>query len=238
MAEGSARLVSLDLQPMAPLRNTTTLQADITIPSTIPLVLSHLRTAGASSSSTDIQKADLVICDGAPDVTGVHDLDAYLHYQLLLAAITLTLTILRKGGTAVYKVFLSPMDPKGEMLRSQLAPLFGDAGEEVLLDLDAAESRDAPYGAAEDERRQKGVWICKPRSSRAGSGGKHLELLLAGGILGVDRKPRTHLWRPALTIRGILGLSRIHSLFGPTTRDLLSRSSRGTGAADDGYHHA
>jgi tRNA (cytidine32/guanosine34-2'-O)-methyltransferase len=70
----------------------TILQTDITIPSTIPLVLKAL---GG-------RKADLVVCDGAPDglylcvssprshvlidpVTGVHDLDAYLHSQLLLA---------------------------------------------------------------------------------------------------------------------------------------------------------
>lgn len=67
------------------------MQTDITIPSTIPLVLNAL---GG-------RKADLVVCDGAPDgelccclghftwaddtVTGVHDLDAYLHSQLLLA---------------------------------------------------------------------------------------------------------------------------------------------------------
>ena len=30
-------------------------------------------------------KADLVVCDGAPDVTGLHDLDEYVQAQLLLA---------------------------------------------------------------------------------------------------------------------------------------------------------
>jgi tRNA (cytidine32/guanosine34-2'-O)-methyltransferase len=117
----------------------------------------------------------LVICDGAPDVTGVHDLDAYLHYQLLLAAITLTLTILRKGGTAVYKVFLSPMDPKGEMLKSQVAPLFGGLMGDLEVDMGGeggASDVDRVYGRVEDERRQHGVWMCKPRSSRAGSGGE------------------------------------------------------------------
>lgn len=51
------RVVSCDLQPMAPLPNITTLQTDITLPSTIPLVLDAL---GG-------RKADLVVCDGAPD---------------------------------------------------------------------------------------------------------------------------------------------------------------------------
>lgn len=31
------------------------------------------------------EKADLVICDGAPDVTGLHDMDEYVQAQLLLA---------------------------------------------------------------------------------------------------------------------------------------------------------
>ena len=29
--------------------------------------------------------ADLVVCDGAPDVTGLHDLDEYIQSHLLLA---------------------------------------------------------------------------------------------------------------------------------------------------------
>ena len=29
--------------------------------------------------------ADLVVCDGAPDVTGLHDLDEYVQSQLLVA---------------------------------------------------------------------------------------------------------------------------------------------------------
>ena len=29
--------------------------------------------------------ADLVVCDGAPDVTGLHDMDEYIQAQLLLA---------------------------------------------------------------------------------------------------------------------------------------------------------
>ena len=31
------------------------------------------------------ERADLVVCDGAPDVTGLHDLDEYIQAQLLLA---------------------------------------------------------------------------------------------------------------------------------------------------------
>lgn len=168
LASGQAKLVSLDLQPMAPLRHTTTLQADLTTPCTIPLVLSHL----------DNRKADLVICDGAPDVTGVHDLDAYLHHQLLMAAFTLTLAILQKGGTAVYKIFLSPLDPHAAGLREQVRVFFPGEEDEGgwFEEYDQEEDGDeegAKKGFGKDmEGRRGGVWVRKPRSSRKGSGGE------------------------------------------------------------------
>lgn len=31
------------------------------------------------------EKADLVVCDGAPDVTGLHDWDEYMQIQLLMS---------------------------------------------------------------------------------------------------------------------------------------------------------
>ena len=49
--------------------------------------------------------ADLVVCDGAPDVTGLHDIDEYLQAQLLLAALNITTHVLKPGGTFVAKIF-------------------------------------------------------------------------------------------------------------------------------------
>lgn len=49
--------------------------------------------------------ADLVVCDGAPDVTGLHDIDEYIQAQLLLAALNITTCVLRPGGTFVAKIF-------------------------------------------------------------------------------------------------------------------------------------
>ncbi|OXG37176.1 tRNA (cytidine32/guanosine34-2'-O)-methyltransferase [Cryptococcus neoformans Bt15] len=174
------RVVSCDLQPMAPLPNITTLQTDITLPSTIPLVLDAL---GG-------RKADLVVCDGAPDVTGVHDLDAYLHSQLLLAALTLSLTLMAPGATLIFKIFLSPLDPHAEFLASQLRCFFSSPFPE---DNDEEENEFGQYGEFEEEAesagqegegekkrnvgkqgydpqgRRGGVWVRKPRSSRQGS---------------------------------------------------------------------
>ena len=45
-----------------------------------------------------------MICDGAPDVTGLHDIDEYVQAQLLLAALNITTHVLKPGGTFVAKV--------------------------------------------------------------------------------------------------------------------------------------
>ena len=68
-------------------------------------------------------RADLVVCDGAPDVTGLHDIDEYIQValkkffvqtnikcnphqaQLLLAALNISTHVLRSGGTFVAKIF-------------------------------------------------------------------------------------------------------------------------------------
>ncbi|XP_014662343.1 PREDICTED: putative tRNA (cytidine(32)/guanosine(34)-2'-O)-methyltransferase [Priapulus caudatus] len=51
------------------------------------------------------EAADLVVCDGAPDVTGLHDVDEYIQAQLLLAALNITTHVLKRGGTFVAKIF-------------------------------------------------------------------------------------------------------------------------------------
>jgi tRNA (cytidine32/guanosine34-2'-O)-methyltransferase len=100
------RIVSIDLQPMSPLEGVTTLRADITHPSTIPLMLKALDpdTYDSKDNSTS-NPVDLVISDGAPDVTGLHDLDIYVQSQLLWAALNLALCVLKPGGKFVAKIF-------------------------------------------------------------------------------------------------------------------------------------
>lgn len=100
------RIVAIDLQPMSPLEGITTLRADITHPSTVPLLLQALDPdtydPSARAPSTPV---DLVISDGAPDVTGLHDLDIYVQSQLLWAALNLALCVLKPGGKFVAKIF-------------------------------------------------------------------------------------------------------------------------------------
>ncbi|XP_059693387.1 LOW QUALITY PROTEIN: putative tRNA (cytidine(32)/guanosine(34)-2'-O)-methyltransferase [Haemorhous mexicanus] len=113
-SEGSpAQVVAVDLQAMAPLPGVLQIQGDITKASTAQEIRRHF----------EGHPADLVVCDGAPDVTGLHDLDEYIQAQLLLAALNITTHVLKKGGTFVAKIF------RGKdvtLLYSQLRLFFPD----------------------------------------------------------------------------------------------------------------
>ncbi|KAF2859988.1 FtsJ-domain-containing protein [Piedraia hortae CBS 480.64] len=103
------KIVAIDLQPMSPLEGIISLKADITHPSTIPLLLGALGEASpsreAGREAPHPRPVDLVLSDGAPDVTGLHDLDIYIQSQLVWAALKLSLQILRPGGRFVAKIF-------------------------------------------------------------------------------------------------------------------------------------
>ena len=62
------RVVSVDLQEMAPIDGVGIVQGDITRHDTLQAVLAVF---GG-------EKAELVVSDGAPDVTGLHEIDQYL----------------------------------------------------------------------------------------------------------------------------------------------------------------
>ncbi|KAH7731568.1 cell division protein [Aphelenchoides avenae] len=89
------KIVAVDLQPMAPLPGVIQLQGDITERKTAEEIISHF--SG--------EKADLVVCDGAPDVTGLHAFDEYLQSQLVFAAFNIASYVLKEGGTFVSKIF-------------------------------------------------------------------------------------------------------------------------------------
>ncbi|EFJ27494.1 hypothetical protein SELMODRAFT_95614 [Selaginella moellendorffii] len=88
-------IVAIDLQPMAPIDGVVQIQGDITSARTAELVIQHFHGC----------QADLVVCDGAPDVTGLHDMDEFVQAQLILAALTIVTHVLRPGAKFVAKVF-------------------------------------------------------------------------------------------------------------------------------------
>ncbi|XP_050997554.1 putative tRNA (cytidine(32)/guanosine(34)-2'-O)-methyltransferase [Acomys russatus] len=93
--QSSGQVVAVDLQAMAPLPGVTQIQGDITQLSTAKEIIQHFEGC----------PADLVVCDGAPDVTGLHDVDEYMQAQLLLAALNIATHVLKLGGCFVAKIF-------------------------------------------------------------------------------------------------------------------------------------
>ncbi|CAG0893289.1 unnamed protein product [Cyprideis torosa] len=91
----TVKIVAVDVQAMAKLPGVIQIQGDITQESTARKIIEHF---GG-------EKAELVVCDGAPDVTGLHDLDMYVQGKLLFAALCITTFVLQEGGTFVAKVF-------------------------------------------------------------------------------------------------------------------------------------
>ncbi|KAK5639380.1 hypothetical protein RI129_011872 [Pyrocoelia pectoralis] len=109
----NVKIVAVDLQPMTPLPGVTQIQGDITKYSTAEEIVNHLEGT----------KADLVVCDGAPDVTGLHSMDIYVHSQLLLGALHIMCNVLKSGGNFVVKVF---HHKSNDMLTKKLLLLFKD----------------------------------------------------------------------------------------------------------------
>lgn len=107
----NVKIVAVDLQPMSPLPGVTQIQGDITKLSTAEEIMKHFQG----------DQADLVVCDGAPDVTGLHSIDIYIQAQLLLGALHITCNILKEGGTFVAKIFRGK---DNDLLTNQLLMIF------------------------------------------------------------------------------------------------------------------
>lgn len=112
--KAQVRIVAVDLQSMAPLPGVIQLKGDITKESTANEILAQF---------DEGQLVELVVFDGAPDVTGLHDLDEYIQAQLLLAALNITTYLLKPGGTFVGKIFRGK---DVSILLAQLQIFFGD----------------------------------------------------------------------------------------------------------------
>lgn len=89
------KIVAVDIQPMAPLQGVLHFEGDIT----------EKNTACAIIENFNGIPADLVLCDGAPDVMKLNDFDEYLQAQIVLAAFNIMCNILIPGGTFLAKIF-------------------------------------------------------------------------------------------------------------------------------------
>ena len=122
----NVKIVAVDLQPMSSLEGITTLVGDITHPSTIPRILQALDPdtydAEAEIPASN-HPVDLVLSDGAPDVTGLYDLDIYIQSQLLFSALDLALRVLKPGGKFAAKIFRAK---DVDLIYAQMKCFFSD----------------------------------------------------------------------------------------------------------------
>lgn len=88
--------VAVDLKEMAPIAGVTRLAGDVTAEATVAATVDAL--GGA---------ADVVLCDGAPDVYGLGDVDYALQNRLVEAALNMALHVLAPGGCLVSKIYRS-----------------------------------------------------------------------------------------------------------------------------------
>jgi 23S rRNA (uridine2552-2'-O)-methyltransferase len=111
----SGKVIGIDLKPVDPVPGAVAIQGSIEDPGMMEKVAFMLG-----------GKADVVLSDIAPNVSGVWDVDHARQISLTAAALLFARNVLRAGGSAVFKVF------EGEMLNEMRAELK-KSFERVLL---------------------------------------------------------------------------------------------------------
>jgi tRNA (cytidine32/guanosine34-2'-O)-methyltransferase len=89
------KIISVDLQEMSPLEGVNLIIGDITRQSTLLQII----------ETAQNNLIDLIMCDGAPDVTGLNEFDVYIQSQLVLSALNISIRMLKEGGIFVSKLF-------------------------------------------------------------------------------------------------------------------------------------
>jgi len=107
----SGKVIGIDLKPVTPIADAIILQGSIEDPNMLSKISKILGC-----------KADVVLSDLAPNVSGVWDIDHARQISLSTIALRFAQYVLRIGGSSVFKVF------EGDMLeefRSELRKSFG-----------------------------------------------------------------------------------------------------------------
>ncbi|SRR5581483_134669 len=108
---GNGRVAGIDLKEVEPVAGATVIQGSIEDPNVAGKMIEILG-----------GKADVILSDIAPNVSGVWDVDHARQISLTENALFLAQKVLREGGSAVFKVF------EGDMLndfRAELKKSFG-----------------------------------------------------------------------------------------------------------------
>ncbi|BAM39325.1 tRNA-2'-O-ribose methyltransferase [Theileria orientalis strain Shintoku] len=112
-------IVAIDLQQMAPLEGVHFLRGDITDPKVLSQVQS-LFVENVARNVSDVfeggipeelkRNAQLITCDGAPDVSGLHETDSFLQSALIRSALSVCYSLLDTDGAFVCKAFFGSRD--------------------------------------------------------------------------------------------------------------------------------
>lgn len=91
----TGKVISVDLLPMKPIAQVTFFQGDITKQETREMLLQVLEN----------KKADVVLSDMSPDISGAYSVDQARSIWLCEQALTIAETVLRPGGHFLCKIF-------------------------------------------------------------------------------------------------------------------------------------
>jgi len=94
------KIIGIDQKEVLPLKFATILQGSIEDPHMVQKIIQLLN-----------GRADVVLSDLAPNVCGIWDIDHARQISLTRSALTIVRKLLRKNGSAIFKVF------EGEMLK-------------------------------------------------------------------------------------------------------------------------
>jgi 23S rRNA (uridine2552-2'-O)-methyltransferase len=111
----SGKVIGIDLKPVSPLADTIILQGSIEDPYMLRKIEEILG-----------YKADVVLSDLAPNVSGVWDIDQARQIYLSTNALRFTQNVLRMGGSGIFKVF------EGDMLKEFKSELHKSFGKVIL----------------------------------------------------------------------------------------------------------
>jgi 23S rRNA (uridine2552-2'-O)-methyltransferase len=89
------KVVGIDIKEIEPIPNVITIVGDIVDKISIDKIIDSL----------DGRKADLVLSDLAPNISGLWEMDHLKQIELTKKAIEVTKIILKENGNAIYKVF-------------------------------------------------------------------------------------------------------------------------------------
>lgn len=188
--EKEAKIVSVDLQEIVPIEGVNIVKGDITKQETIEKILSYFNK----------EKVDVVIFDGAPDVTGLLEIDMFMQVQLIIFSLVICLKVLKREGKFVAKV-------------------FKEEGKSGSSSINNSNELNFKQGISSDYYHEKvkclfdNVYYFKPGSSRNTS---HETYIICEGFGCADKKVEDII--ESLSIEQIFNFSQINH---EETRDFL-----------------